>query len=86
MDGSTASVERALQVLAERLPEEAKGTAGHVGWTFLTALLRNMKDTLNERAQVPDQQPRQEALEAWDCQLKGFSPWCIMTRRKHLLE
>ncbi|KAF6323411.1 hypothetical protein mRhiFer1_008388 [Rhinolophus ferrumequinum] len=64
-------MERALQVLAEQLPEEAKGTASRVGWMFVTALHRNMEDMLNEIAQVLDQQPQWEALvEGWDCQLE----------------
>ncbi|KAF6333334.1 hypothetical protein mRhiFer1_008111 [Rhinolophus ferrumequinum] len=64
MDGSPASVERALQALAERLPEEAKATAGRVSWMFLTALSLNTESVLNEMAQVPDQVSRLEALEA----------------------
>lgn len=43
MDGSPASVERALQALAERLPEEEKATAGRVGWMFLMALSQHGK-------------------------------------------
>ncbi|KAF6390299.1 hypothetical protein mRhiFer1_007873 [Rhinolophus ferrumequinum] len=70
MDGSLASVERAVQALAEWLPVEVKGTAVYVGWMFLTTLCNNMEDGLNEIAQVPDQQPWGEALEAWDCQLE----------------
>ncbi|KAF6361753.1 hypothetical protein mRhiFer1_009978 [Rhinolophus ferrumequinum] len=70
MDGSPASVERALQVLAEQLPEEEKGTAGLVGWMFLTALHHNTEDGLNEIAHVQDQQPQGEALEARDHQLE----------------
>ncbi|KAF6302987.1 hypothetical protein mRhiFer1_008724 [Rhinolophus ferrumequinum] len=64
MDGSPASVERTLQVLAEQLPEEAKVTAGHVGWMFLTALSLNTENALHEMAQVPDQVSQLEALEA----------------------
>ncbi|KAF6364704.1 hypothetical protein mRhiFer1_009829 [Rhinolophus ferrumequinum] len=64
MDGSPASVERALQALAERLLEEVKATAGCVGWMFLTALSLNTENALNEMAQVPDQVSRLEALEA----------------------
>ncbi|KAF6384944.1 hypothetical protein mRhiFer1_008805 [Rhinolophus ferrumequinum] len=70
MDGSLASVERTLQVLAERWPEEAKGTAGHVGWMFLTTLSLNTEDALNEIAQVPDQVSQLETLEARICLLK----------------
>ncbi|KAF6293159.1 hypothetical protein mRhiFer1_009060 [Rhinolophus ferrumequinum] len=64
MDGSPASVERALQALVERLSEEEKATAGRVGWMFLTALSLNTENVLNEMAQVPDQVSRLEALEA----------------------
>ncbi|KAF6390376.1 hypothetical protein mRhiFer1_007941 [Rhinolophus ferrumequinum] len=64
IDGSPASVERALQALAERLLEEAKATAGCVDWMFLTALSLNTESALNEMAQVPDQVSRLEALEA----------------------
>ncbi|KAF6298834.1 hypothetical protein mRhiFer1_008889 [Rhinolophus ferrumequinum] len=64
MDGSPASVERALQALAEQLAEEEKATAGRVGWMFLTALSVNTENALNEMAQVPDQVSRLETLEA----------------------
>ncbi|KAF6280987.1 hypothetical protein mRhiFer1_009347 [Rhinolophus ferrumequinum] len=64
MDGSPARVERALQALAERLPEEEKATAGRVGWMFLTALSLNTENAPNEIAQVPDQVSQLEALEA----------------------
>ncbi|KAF6390316.1 hypothetical protein mRhiFer1_007890 [Rhinolophus ferrumequinum] len=71
MDGSPASVERALQALAEQLPEEEKATAGRVGWMFLTALSLNTENALNEMAQVPDQVSRLEALEARVCLLEA---------------
>ncbi|KAF6361748.1 hypothetical protein mRhiFer1_009974 [Rhinolophus ferrumequinum] len=64
VDGSPASVESALKALAERLPEEEKATAGHMGWLFLTALSLNTENMLNGTAQVPDQVSRLEALEA----------------------
>ncbi|KAF6284459.1 hypothetical protein mRhiFer1_009222 [Rhinolophus ferrumequinum] len=72
VDGSWASVERALQVLAEQLLEEAKATTSCVGWMFLTALSLNMENALNEIAQVQDHHPRWEALEARDHQLEEF--------------
>ncbi|KAF6298832.1 hypothetical protein mRhiFer1_008887 [Rhinolophus ferrumequinum] len=70
MDGSPASVERALQALAEQLAEEEKGTAGRVGWMFLTVLSLNTENALNEMAQVPDQVSRLETLEARVCLLE----------------
>ncbi|KAF6344942.1 hypothetical protein mRhiFer1_010306 [Rhinolophus ferrumequinum] len=70
MDGSPASVERALQALAERLPEEEKATAGRVGWSLLTVLSLNTENALNEMAQVADQVSRLEALEARVCLLE----------------
>ncbi|KAF6390278.1 hypothetical protein mRhiFer1_007853 [Rhinolophus ferrumequinum] len=70
MDVSSAIKERALQVLAQQLLEEVKGTASCVDWMFLAALRCSKEDMLNEIAQVLDQQPQGEALEAWDCKLE----------------
>ncbi|KAF6298848.1 hypothetical protein mRhiFer1_008903 [Rhinolophus ferrumequinum] len=63
MDGFLASVERALQVLDEQLPEEASGTAGHVSWMFLAMLRHSMEDALNEIVLIQDQQSQWKALE-----------------------
>ncbi|KAF6298841.1 hypothetical protein mRhiFer1_008896 [Rhinolophus ferrumequinum] len=70
VDGSLASIERALQVLTEQLPEKVKSTAGHVGWMFLTMLHRSMEEVLTKATQIQDRQPRWEALEVRVCQLE----------------
>lgn len=64
VDGSPASIGKALQGLNEQLPEKVKVAASLPSWMFLTALHPSMEEALAETAQVQDLRSQQKALES----------------------
>lgn len=70
MDGSPASIGKALQVLNEQLPEKVKVAASLPSWVFLTTLHRSMEEALAETARVQDLRSQQKALESQVCQVE----------------